>query len=265
MIISTGLAGRAAVGAAPHGLPRPPAGRAARRRHGRLLRHADPRQRARGQRGRSTASTTSAADVVTDARRADPRLRPRLSGGDQADAQPDPAALRDADARRLQALSCTAELAEAVGVDPRRTSSASRTASPLEIDAKGARFGEQRAGGMIFVDGVEIGDVADVALRDRRMLSADGIFIVVATVCAQDGSSVVRARGARPRRAVPRRQRRASSRSCARRSRTRSTAPPSSTSRRSSRPAAMLHDDLAGFIYDRLKRRPMVLPVVVEV
>ena len=27
----------------------------------------------------------------------------------------------------------------------------------------------------------------------------------------------------------------------------------------------MLHDDLAGFIYDRLRRRPMVLPVVVEV
>jgi len=27
----------------------------------------------------------------------------------------------------------------------------------------------------------------------------------------------------------------------------------------------LLHDDLAAFIYDRLKRRPMVLPVVVEV
>ena len=44
---------------------------------------------------------------------------------------------------------------------------------------------------MIFVDGVDIGDVADVALRDRRMLSADGIFIIVATVSEQDGSSVV--------------------------------------------------------------------------
>ncbi len=28
---------------------------------------------------------------------------------------------------------------------------------------------------------------------------------------------------------------------------------------------SMLHDDLAAFIYDKLKRRPMVLPVVVEV
>ena len=44
---------------------------------------------------------------------------------------------------------------------------------------------------MIFVDGVDIGDVSDVALRDRRMLSADGIFIIVATVSEQDGSSVV--------------------------------------------------------------------------
>ena len=43
---------------------------------------------------------------------------------------------------------------------------------------------------MIFVDGVEIGDMADVALRDRRMLSADGIFIVVVTIAEQDGRSV---------------------------------------------------------------------------
>jgi ribonuclease J len=27
----------------------------------------------------------------------------------------------------------------------------------------------------------------------------------------------------------------------------------------------ILHDDLAAFVYDRIKRRPMVLPVVVEV
>ena len=62
---------------------------------------------------------------------------------------------------------------------------------PLEIDGKGARIGGQQTAGMVFVDGVDIGDVADVALRDRRMLSADGIFIVVATVSEQDGSSVV--------------------------------------------------------------------------
>ena len=43
---------------------------------------------------------------------------------------------------------------------------------------------------MIFVDGVDIGDPADVALRDRRMLSADGIFIVVATISESEGAPV---------------------------------------------------------------------------
>ena len=40
---------------------------------------------------------------------------------------------------------------------------------------------------------MEVGDIEDVALRDRRMLSADGIFIVVATV-----SSRTAARSSRP-------------------------------------------------------------------
>src|SRR6202042_2666404 len=66
---------------------------------------------------------------------------------------------------------------------------------PLEIDAAGARFGEPERAGMIFVDGVDIGDPADVALRDRRMLSADGIFIVVATVSEQSGNSVATPEG----------------------------------------------------------------------
>jgi len=72
-----------------------------------------------------------------------------------------------------------AELADAVGVDPDDVFRA-ENGQPLEIDAHGARFGEPEQAGMIFVDGVDIGDPADVALRDRRMLSADGIFIVVA-------------------------------------------------------------------------------------
>ena len=131
-------------------------------------------------------------------------------------------------------------------------------------DASGARFGERVQSGMIFVDGVDIGDVTDVALRDRRMLSADGIFIVVATISEQDGSSVVPpevlARG------VPfldgetgfvDELREAVEDSLDRAAEQRITEIEVLES--------MLHDDLAAFIYDRLRRRPMVLPVVVEV
>ena len=35
---------------------------------------------------------------------------------------------------------------------------------------------------MTFVDGLGVGDVHDVALRDRRRLSEDGVLIVVATL-----------------------------------------------------------------------------------
>ena len=154
-------------------------------------------------------------------------------------------------------------LAEAVGVDPANVFRI-ENGQPLEIDAKGARLGDRVQSGMIFVDGVDIGDVTDVALRDRRMLSADGIFIIVATVSEQDGSSVVPpeviARG------VPfldgnsdfvNELREAVEDSLDRAAEQRITGIELLES--------MLHDDLAGFIYGRLKRRPMVLPVIVEV
>ncbi len=82
------------------------------------------------------------------------------------------------------------QLAEAVGVPPENIFR-TENGTPLEIDEQGRALGERQTAGLVFVDGVDIGDVADVALRDRRMLSADGIFIIVATVSEQDGSSVV--------------------------------------------------------------------------
>jgi ribonuclease J len=155
------------------------------------------------------------------------------------------------------------QLAEAVGIDPERVFR-TENGLPLEIDERGARFAEREQSGMIFVDGVDIGDVTDVALRDRRMLSADGIFIIVATVSEQDGSSVVPpevlARG------VPfldgnsefvEELRDAVEDSLDRAAEQRVTEVQQLES--------MLHDDLAAFIYERLKRRPMVLPVIVEV
>jgi ribonuclease J len=156
-----------------------------------------------------------------------------------------------------------AKLAESVGV-PAEHIFKGENGLPLEIDENGARFGKPEQAGMIFVDGVDIGDVADVALRDRRMLSADGIFIVVATISEQDGSSVVPpevlARG------VPfldegdgfvEELREAVEDSLDRAAEQRVTDVDALEH--------MLHDDLGVFIYDRLKRRPMVLPVIVEV
>jgi ribonuclease J len=156
-----------------------------------------------------------------------------------------------------------AQLAEAVGVAPRDIFQA-ENGMPLEIDERGARLGEPEQSGMIFVDGVEIGDMADVALRDRRMLSADGIFIVVVTIAEQDGGSVadpeVIFRGVpfldqadelveEIRLTVEASLERAAGEGI----------------RETDLLGQVLHDDLATLVYERLKRRPMVLPVVVEV
>jgi ribonuclease J len=82
-----------------------------------------------------------------------------------------------------------AELAHSVGVDPTDVFQG-RNGLPLEIDEDGARFGEDIHNGVMFVDGVNIGEPDDAALRDRREISADGIFIVVATISSDDGSVV---------------------------------------------------------------------------
>jgi ribonuclease J len=155
------------------------------------------------------------------------------------------------------------ELAQAVGIPADRIFQ-TENGVPLEIDASGARLGERQHSGMVFVDGVDIGDMADVALRDRRMLSADGIFIIVATIAEEDGSSVV------PPEVIARgvpfldenskfvdELREAVEDSLDRAADQRITEIDVLETH--------LHDDIANFIYSKLKRRPMVLPVVVEV
>jgi ribonuclease J len=117
---------------------------------------------------------------------------------------------------------------------------------------------------MIFVDGVDIGDPADVALRDRRMLSADGIFIVVATVSEQDGSPVAETEVIF--RGVPFIEQADGLRQEIRDEVDRSLARAATDGiREIDMLQEELHDDLAAYVYDRLRRRPMVLPVVVEV
>lgn len=157
-----------------------------------------------------------------------------------------------------------AELAEAVGVPPEDIFQGDN-GLPLLIDGRGARFAEREQAGLVFVDGVEIGDVADVALRDRRMLSADGIFVVVVTIAEQDGSSVVD-----PEvifRGVPFMDEAGELVDEIRDTvhGTLKHAAEQEGVREVDLLGEMLHDALAQLVYDRLRRRPMVLPVVVEV
>ena len=162
-----------------------------------------------------------------------------------------------------QRLRLHAELAESVGIDQERIFKG-RNGLPLEIDESGARFGQDAHAGVIFVDGVNVGEPDDVALRDRREISADGIFIVVATISSDDGSVVadpeVIVRGV----AV-------ADESVELIEELKDVVEDSLEDAANAGTRELhlvqedLHDAIATLVYEKLRRRPMILPVVVEV
>jgi ribonuclease J len=115
--------------------------------------------------------------------------------------------------------------------------------------------------GVTFVDGLSVGDVQDVALRDRRRLSEDGILIIVATLATSDGlvgaPPEVIARGFGEPGPLLDEMRAEAARilqECL-----------SNHVREIKLLQEHLHDGVGQLVYDRLGRRPMILPVVIEI
>ncbi len=156
-----------------------------------------------------------------------------------------------------------AELGQAVGIPAERTFRGDN-GLPLEVDADGARFGTRVQAGMVFVDGIELGDPTESALRDRRALSADGILFVVATVSVDEGETLtdheVILRGVPLTEDEPAFV--AAVRAQVEQSLDRAA---DNDVHEVDLVQQLLHDDLAEFVFRRLRRRPMILPVVVEV
>ncbi|MHB8159551.1 MAG: ribonuclease J [Thermoleophilia bacterium] len=81
------------------------------------------------------------------------------------------------------------ELAQELGMDKKRIIMASN-GDVVQASGGQVRIVDQIDAGMTFVDGLEVGDIQDVTLRDRKKLSRDGTFIVVAPIAERDGSMV---------------------------------------------------------------------------
>jgi ribonuclease J len=157
-------------------------------------------------------------------------------------------------------LAAQARMAQESGV-PANAIVLAENGSVVELDGRGARVADSIDSGVTFVDGLAVGDITDVALRDRRRLSEGGVLIVVATLTSTNG---------------------------------RMTATPELIARgfaegdelldelRAEAAGVLdgllaenileikllqehLHDGLGQFVYERTRRRPLILPVVVEV
>jgi ribonuclease J len=73
------------------------------------------------------------------------------------------------------------ELAEQMGM-PAYNIFIGEIGKVLEIDAKGARWAGTVPAGIVLVDGYGVGDVGNVVLRDRKILSSDGIITIVTVI-----------------------------------------------------------------------------------
>jgi ribonuclease J len=134
---------------------------------------------------------------------------------------------------------------------------------PIEFASDGtARRGTPVEAGYVYVDGLSVGEVGDVVLRDRRALASDGMFLVVITVDKQTGNLIgkpeIVTRGfvAGPDDPVIS--------GAADRIRSAIENPGDHTSEIGLL-KAQIKDSLSQYLYERTKRRPMVFPVVVEV
>ncbi|HSI98528.1 MAG TPA: ribonuclease J, partial [Gaiellaceae bacterium] len=157
-------------------------------------------------------------------------------------------------------LAAHAKLAREAGVPEDRIVLA-ENGSVVELSHGEARLVDHVEAGVTFVDGLRVGDIQDVALRDRRRLADDGVLILVTTLAASDGGDI---------------------------------APPELIARGFAESAELLdelrdeadrvvrelvaehateikllqehiHDAVGQIVYDRTRRRPMILPVVIEV
>jgi ribonuclease J len=157
-------------------------------------------------------------------------------------------------------LAAHAQLAREGGV-PAGSIVLAENGSVVELDESGPRIVDKVETGVTFVDGLGVGDVRDVALRDRRHLSEDGVLIVVATVGSNgappQGAPELIMRGFGESEPLLDELRGESARvldECLDQDITEIKLL-----------QEHLHDELAQLIYDRTGRRPMILPVIVEV
>jgi ribonuclease J len=88
-------------------------------------------------------------------------------------------------------LSLHARLAESVGI-PEDNIFVLEDGDVLELNDNSARRNGKVGSGHVYVDGLSVGDIGGVVLRTRRMLSRDGIVVVIIAVNRQTGKLVGR-------------------------------------------------------------------------
>ncbi len=157
-------------------------------------------------------------------------------------------------------LEAQARMAQDAGV-PADAIVLAENGSVVELTSSGARLVDRVDAGVTFVDGLAVGDITDVALRDRKRLSEDGVLIVVATLASANGKRTATpeliARGFPEADDLLDELRKEASRVL-----------DELLAQEIVEVKLLqehLHEDLGRLVHSRVRRRPLILPVVVEV
>lgn len=156
-----------------------------------------------------------------------------------------------------------AQLAEELGM-PRANIFIAKNGSVIEFTKNSAEMTQCVQSGNILVDGLGVGDVGNIVLRDRKHLSEDGLIVVVVTMSKQEGKVIagpdiisrgfVYVRESEDLMEEARNVVKAALNECEKNNIT-----DWSTLKTS------IKDALRGFLYEKIKRNPMILPIIMEV
>lgn len=154
-------------------------------------------------------------------------------------------------------------LGEAVGIAPEDIFMID-IGDTVEIQGGVARRAGKVTSGNVLIDGLGVGDVGNIVLRDRKLLSQDGILVVVVTLSKQDGQIVsgpdIISRGfvyVRESEGLLDEANRIVTSTLQR-----------LMSERVNEWASLktsVKDSLGRFLYEQTRRRPMILPIIMEV
>ncbi len=155
-----------------------------------------------------------------------------------------------------------ASLATATGVDPDNIFIL-QLGDVVEFEDGEARLGGRVSAGMVMIDGLGVGDVGNIVLRDRKLLSQDGILVVVVTLSKEEGTILsgpdIISRGfvyVRESEALLEEASKIVSNTLLKLS-------SDNVSEWSSLKTAV-RDSLGRFLFERTRRRPMILPIIME-
>ena len=160
-------------------------------------------------------------------------------------------------------LKANAKLAESLGI-PKENIFIMHSGDVLALDEKEAKIVDKVHTGAILVDGLGVGDVGNIVLRDRQHLAEDGILIVVLTLEKRTNQLLagpdivsrgfVYVRESESLKEEARQVLQEALEKCM-------------TNRNAdwSRIKLVIRDTMNEFIWKRTKRKPMILPIIMDV